>query len=143
MKVILLCASIETELEQNLNNGIPKALLPLNSISMLDHWYTAFTSQREKASTSIYIVSSGLHYKYFERWATSKGIPVKQVINNGITSKKNRLGASRDLVKGLIRAGLTSTSSSEEEEEKRCMEEDVLVVGGESIFYQGFGTSSR
>ena len=46
------------------------------------------------------------------------------MVNNGTTTKNGRLGAARDLLKGLTRARVTN--------------EDVLVFGGENIFYEGF-----
>lgn len=45
-------------------------------------------------------------------------------MNNGTTTKRGRLGAARDLLKGITRAKAT--------------DRDILVFGGENIFYEGF-----
>ena len=130
MIAVILVASIESELVREIGSrpelshlrGLPKALLPLAGKSILDHWWFAIRGRR--SITEVYIVTNGAKYKAYERWATSKGLPVRNVVNNGTTTKEGRLGAARDLLKGLTRAKAT--------------DEDVLVFGGENIFYEGF-----
>ena len=63
--------------------------------------------------------------QHFERWATAHGLPVENVINDGITDETRSLGAARDLQLGLQRASCAKN-------------EDVLVVAGDSMFYKEF-----
>ena len=90
----------------------------------LTHTHNTVAIRGRRSITKIYIVTNGAKYKAYERWATSKGLPVRNVVNNGTTTKEGRLGAARDLLKGLTRAKAT--------------DEDLLVFGGENIFYEGF-----
>eukprot|EP00939_MAST-03C_sp_MAST-3C-sp1_P003404 g3404.t1 len=141
MIVIILVASIDTELERAIGSDpkystststskIPKALLPIykDTTTMLDLWWDAFRLVTTPIS-NIYLVSSGKNYKFFERFATAKGLPISHVVNNGITTSNERLGAARDLLKGLIRAS---------SQQGGIIDEDVAVIGGEAAFYEGF-----
>ena len=82
--VIVLAAAVDTRLEQEIQQsddpeisklrGLPKALCPLGEegISILAHWYQIIQQNRD--ISQMFIVSSAAKYKYFERWATSKGV---------------------------------------------------------------------
>ena len=87
---------------------------------MIDHWMDAISRRREV--TEIFVVTAGRKYKHFERWATSHGLPVRNVVNNGTTTAQGRLGAARDLLLGLTRAA--------------GFDEDTLVLGGEALFFR-------
>jgi glucuronokinase len=95
MICIILVATVDSALELDLAgsnitdgpafaNGAPKALLHVAGVSMLDHWWGIVTKQR--SISQIYLVSSAAKYKHFERWATARGLPVANVINDGVTS---------------------------------------------------------
>jgi hypothetical protein len=74
----------------------------VNETSILDHWNQAIIRQRE--IESIYIVSSGAKFKHFERWASSHGIPVNHVVNNGVCDASLSRGAASDMLLGMKRS---------------------------------------
>ena len=149
---IILCGSLETKLEQEIASldpdhelgplaGVPRALLPINGVSILDRWLHIL---REKQSVSeIFLVSNGLRYKYFERWATGHGLGVDHVVNNGCTRASASLGAVNDLRLGLERAKFLgsyacATASSSSSVKEAVGGRDVLVVGADHLFHCGF-----
>ena len=105
--VIVLAAAVDTRLEQEIQQsddpeisklrGLPKALCPLgeDGRSILAHWYQIIQQNRD--ISQMFIVSSAAKYKYFERWATSKGVRTECIINNGVTRSQNRIGSARRL----------------------------------------------
>ena len=73
------------------------------------------------------IVCNSLKYKHFERWAMNKGLPVSNVINNGVTSRQSALGAAADLVAALKRIALRSKfAKSEKQRRERSLSSDLL-----------------
>jgi len=141
MICIILCGSLETKLEQEIAaldpdtelsglTGVPRALLPINGVSILDRWLTIL---REKQRVSEYfLVSNGLKYKYFERWATGHGFDVDHVVNNGCTDSRLSLGAVNDLLLGMKRAKCLG----------HRLDKDVMVVGADHLFHCGFSLDS-
>jgi len=89
--------------------GLPKALLPVASKPMLDHWWEYISQNR--SISELFIVSNALKYKHFERWATARGISISRVVNSGATSQSTSRGVLRDvelLCDGLNRSLATS-----------------------------------
>eukprot|EP00944_MAST-04C_sp_MAST-4C-sp1_P014595 g14595.t1 len=137
--VIVLAAAVDTRLEQEIQQsddpeisklrGLPKALCPLgeDGRSILAHWYQIIQQNRD--ISQMFIVSSAAKYKYFERWATSKGVRTECIINNGVTRSQNRIGSARDLQLGLNRAKQVLGNLSKM---------NVMVIAGDSIFYKNF-----
>ncbi|KAH8073211.1 glucuronokinase [Aureococcus anophagefferens] len=117
---VILVASVDTCLEGELLDagaeyshlhGLPKALLPI-------------TGGQARA---------GLLFKHFERWATSRGIPASKVINDGSTMRCTSLGAARDLLLALTRAGSFGDKG---------LDQDVMVIAGDSLFHRDFDLHS-
>merc|ERR1719247_1637364 len=123
-------SQVEQDIEQLGGDlvGVPKALLPVAGQPMLDHWW-GYISQNRSIS-DIFVVCNALKYKHFERWATSKGIPMSRVVNNGATDTKHSRGVLRDVVSGLQRARHTLGNSIEGR--------DVIVFAGDTLFFKDF-----
>jgi glucuronokinase len=134
---IVLVAGLDSPLEREVLerpdlahlHGLHRALLPVEGTTILDHWNTAIIAQREIQST--YVVSSGAKFKQFERWATSNGIPVDHVVNNGVCDPSMQRGAVLDMLLGMKRALRHSPSSS-----------TFLIIGGDNLFNAGFDLGS-
>lgn len=47
--------------------------------------------------SQVYLVTNADKYKHYERWATARGFPRENVINDGTTSNTGGLGALADL----------------------------------------------
>ena len=113
--------------------GIPKALFPVGDLGkpILAHLLDTIEKRSNGNVTRVFVVTSAAKYKYFERFATSRGIGVEFVVNNGVTTPECMLGSARDLQLGLKRA-------------KRVLgmqlfsEQDIMVVAGDSLFYKTF-----
>lgn len=138
---IVLVAGVDSQVEREILeredlehlHGLPRALLPVNETSILDHWNQAIIRQRE--IESIYIVSSGAKFKHFERWASSHGIPVNHVVNNGVCDASLSRGAASDMLLGMKRSLQHQGGSS------ASANTSFLVLGGDTLFYQGFDLS--
>lgn len=140
MICVILVAAIRSRLTQELEesddprrlHGLPRSLLPVDAAgtSLLDHWWEIIS--QERAITQVYIVTNAVHYKHFERWATARGLPVENVVNNGCTDEGQAMGAASDLLLGLRRAQGGSGSSNPQ------AREPALVIAGDSIFYKEF-----
>lgn len=69
MIAIILVASVETELERTIASrsdmselkGLPKALLPLGTQCILDHWWDTIRARRDVES--VFLVTCGARYK--------------------------------------------------------------------------------
>jgi len=130
MLCVLLAAGVGNSLESELVHdeqlrGIPRALLPVGGRPMLSWWLHSLMASRE--ILSVYLVCSAASYKHFERWATAVGLPVHNVVNNGVSSPENAMGAGRDLALALRRARSDGVASRE-----------ALVIAGDSLFFKEF-----
>lgn len=104
--------------------GQPKGLLPVGGIPLLDHWVRSF---RECGRIGpITVVTNEFFYRLFAEWAVSRGLGRECVINDGTTSNDTRLGACRDLQLAL------------EQRADVIGDRDVLVVAGDTLFFQDF-----
>ena len=130
---VVLVASVDSQLEQEIKEagseyqhlaGLPKALLPVSGGKrVLDYWWTAIESQRQ--ISDVYLVTNAKSFKHFERWATARGLPSQNVVNDGTTTRASSLGAARDLLLALNRCGYNN-------------DRDVVVVAGDSLFHREF-----
>ena len=130
---VVLVASVDSQLEQEILDagseyqhlaGLPKALLPVSGGKrVLDYWWTAIESQRQ--ISDVYLVTNAKSFKHFERWATARGLPSQNVVNDGTTTRASSLGAARDLLLALNRCGYNN-------------DRDVVVVAGDSLFHREF-----
>jgi hypothetical protein len=100
MICIILAAGVGSRLETELESdeslrGLPRALLPVNGKPLLDYWWASLSKTRE--ISSIYVVTSAAKYKHFERWGSARGLPLRNLINTGATSRETQQGAAKDL----------------------------------------------
>ncbi|EDQ91895.1 uncharacterized protein MONBRDRAFT_14509 [Monosiga brevicollis MX1] len=129
MKCIILVAGHATRLERELCEqggtfrhlrNIPKALLPgPDGQALLDQWWKAVSSARQHFS-DVFLVTNAAKYKNYERWATARGFPRQNIINDGTTSGTGGIGAVADL-----RLALRS----------KRIDEDIMVVSGDMLFH--------
>ncbi|KAF7655124.1 hypothetical protein LDENG_00060490 [Lucifuga dentata] len=97
--------------------GVPKALLPgIGGKKILDFWWE--TVNMRQLFTDVYLVTNADKYKHYERWATASGFPVENVVNDGSTTLKDRLGAVADLE-------LVTRS--------RKLQDDIMVIAGDML----------
>ena len=73
-------------------------------------------------------VTNAKAFKHFERWSTSRGIPARNVVNDGTTTRGTSLGAARDLRLALSRVDYFEGGS----------DRDVVVIAGDSLFHREF-----
>ncbi|KAI9470594.1 MAG: nucleotide-diphospho-sugar transferase [Benjaminiella poitrasii] len=133
VKVLILGAGYGTRLQRDLNAsenykhllGVPKALLPLgNQDALITHWIKLFESHGFSLQNDIYVVTNGQCYKSFKIWAAAHGIPLDHIANDGTLTNETRLGAVPDIMFGINTFGIGK--------------EDVLVVGGDTLFLHDF-----
>ncbi|KAI8640869.1 nucleotide-diphospho-sugar transferase [Parasitella parasitica] len=133
VKVLILGAGYGTRLQRDLKAssdynhllGVPKALLPLgNKDALITHWVELFESHNISAQNDIYAVTNGQCYEAFKRWALAHGIPADHIVSDGTSTNETRLGAVPDIMFGIKEFGL--------------LEQDVLVVGGDTLFLHDF-----
>ena len=134
---VILVASVDSQLEAEIVDagaeyshlhGLPKALLPITGGKrVLDYWWAAIEGQRQ--ISDVYLVTNAKQFKHFERWATSRGIPVSHVINDGSTMRSTSLGAAKDLTLALTRSGYFGGLREQQ---------DVMVIAGDSLFHRDF-----
>lgn len=106
--------------------GQPKGLLPVGGVPLLDHWLRAFRATANRVGPVV-VVTNELFYGKFAEWAVSRGLGREAVVNDGTTTNDERLGACGDLALALReRAALIG-------------DRDVIVVAGDTLFFQDFG----
>ena len=140
MLAIILVSSVDSQLEAEILeggpefrhlHGLPKALLPITGGKrVLDYWWGAIEGLR--TINDVMLVTNAKCFKHFERWATARGIPVKNVVNDGSTMRSTSLGAARDLLLGLRRADWFQADSETRKQS------DVMVIAGDSLFHREF-----
>eukprot|EP00039_Didymoeca_costata_P022849 m.5353 g.5353 ORF g.5353 m.5353 type:complete len:619 (+) comp3281_c0_seq1:104-1960(+) len=135
MKCVILVAGHQTRLEDEVRTdssgrykhlvGVPKALFPVISPggkregrTLLDSWWEAI--RLTNAFEKVYLVTNADKYKHYERWATSRGFPRENVINDGTTANTGGLGAVADFELALRCKGIDTG--------------DVMVVSGDMLF---------
>ncbi|CEP08506.1 hypothetical protein [Parasitella parasitica] len=133
VKVLILGAGYGTRLQRDLTTsseykhllGVPKALLPLgDKDALITHWIELFESHNISVENDIYVVSNGHCYEAFKKWASAHGISKDHIVSDGTITNETRLGAVPDIMFGIKEFGL--------------LDEDVLVVGGDTLFLHDF-----
>uniref|UniRef100_A0A0G4IG27 Uncharacterized protein n=1 Tax=Chromera velia CCMP2878 TaxID=1169474 RepID=A0A0G4IG27_9ALVE len=106
---------------------VPRGLLPVAGKSFLDHWWDCISRVRE--ISEVFVVTNGLNYKPIERWAISRGIPVRNVVNNGAsgTNPQRGGGSARDLTLAINRASASGKGDM-----------DILAIAADSLFMHEF-----
>ncbi|BFH64060.1 nucleotidyltransferase family protein [Paenibacillus azoreducens] len=117
MKALILAAGYATRLYP-LTRNLPKSLLPLGDLTVLD---LIIRKMEDVASiTEIIIVSNAKFYAAFGKWMESRSFKkTVKIINDGSTSEQNRLGAIGDIGFAIESEGI---------------DEDLLVCAGDNVF---------
>lgn len=121
MKAIILAAGYGTRLYP-LTKVYAKPLLPVAGKPLLE--YLLDKIKPVKQIDQIQIVVNEKFFQDFEKWKDELDFPkMIELVNDGTTSNKERLGAIRDLWLVL---------------EQKSILEDILVLGGDNIFLFSF-----
>ena len=124
MKLVVLAAGFASRLHP-LTLTQPKSLLEVAGKPILDR--LSENLETIDAIDRIFIVSNQKFAAHFTRWADAKAEPLRKritIVNDGSTSKADRLGAIGDLA-FVIR--------------ERRVHDDVIVVAGDNLFSQPLG----
>ena len=133
MKALILAAGFGTRLNKDIKEddsgdynhliGVPKPLVPISEAypHLIDYWVKMIESCEE--IDQIYVVTNGWNYHHFKTWAENKGFPLENIVNDGSSSNESRLGAIADIALVV---------------EKKKIKDDLLVVGGDTLFYPSF-----
>ncbi|XP_071977060.1 choline-phosphate cytidylyltransferase-like isoform X2 [Engystomops pustulosus] len=129
MKAVILAAGYGTRFLKDLQNindqtlkdliGTPKSLLPIGGFPLISYWIEALKTVLEPKD--IYIVTNEMYYSKFEKW--KKNYPFVTVINDGTSTNEGRLGAMSCLQLVI---------------EKFEIDENTIVIGGDTLFYEDF-----
>ncbi len=114
MKVLVLAAGYAVRLYP-LTKNQPKPLLEVGGKPLLDHLMTKIHELPNV--DEIIVVSNHKFYEHFKEWAdkTESKIPIR-VVNDGSTSKDDKLGAIKDMLFGM-----------------KDIDDEVLVIAGDNI----------
>lgn len=127
--VLILGAGYGTRLQRDLKAspehahllGIPKALLPLGGRdALITHWLDLFRDH----GIDVYVVTNAACYDLFVAWAQRHNLPTDHIVSDGTLTNETRLGAVPDIAFGIHHFKLE--------------QEDVLVVGGDTLFLKDF-----
>ena len=113
MKVIILAAGFARRLLP-ITQDKPKSLLEISGRSVIDYLFEKIKEIR--GVSEIIIITNNLFYNNFSKWAEGKDI---KVINDGISSWSERLGAVGDLFFTI---------------QKENINEDIIVFSSDIIF---------
>ncbi|XP_075173863.1 tRNA N6-adenosine threonylcarbamoyltransferase, mitochondrial isoform X7 [Anomaloglossus baeobatrachus] len=129
MKAIILAAGYGTRLlkdlqsvnEQKLQDliGIPKPLLPVRGFPLISYWIEALKAGQDPKD--VFIVTNEMYYGKFKEWA--KNYPSVAVISDGTSTNEERLGAVSCLQLII---------------ETFKIEDSIMVIGGDTLFYEDF-----
>uniref|UniRef100_A0A8C5QAU8 Nucleotidyl transferase domain-containing protein n=1 Tax=Leptobrachium leishanense TaxID=445787 RepID=A0A8C5QAU8_9ANUR len=128
MKAVILAAGYGTRFLRDLqkeNNqvyrhlfGIPKPLLPVGRLPLISYWVEALEAREV---SEIIVVTNKYYYDRFKVWA--ENYPSVILITDGTSSNEDRLGAVSCLQLAI---------------EKLKVNDHVLVIGGDTLFYEDF-----
>ena len=124
MKLVVLAAGYASRLHP-LTLTQPKSLLEVAGKPILDR--LSENLEAIDAIDRIFVVSNQKFATHFTRWADAKAKPLRKriiVVNDGSTSKADRLGAIGDLAFVI---------------QERHVYDDVIVVAGDNLFSQPLG----
>ncbi|XP_053554578.1 UTP--glucose-1-phosphate uridylyltransferase-like [Bombina bombina] len=129
MKAIILAAGYGTRLLQDLQKdsneklkhliGIPKPLLPVGQLPLISYWVKALKETDD--ILDIFVITNALYYSKFEEWA--QNCSSVTVINDGTSSNEGRLGAVSCLQLVIDNFNVN---------------DDVIVIGGDTLFFEDF-----
>ncbi|XP_040213080.1 bifunctional protein GlmU-like isoform X1 [Rana temporaria] len=129
MKVVILAAGYGTRLLKDLQEakeeqytklaGVPKPLLPIGKVPLISYWVEALKSRED--TENIFVVTNELYYSKFKEWA--ENYPCVKVINDGTSTNEERLGAVSCLQLVI---------------ERFRIDDHVIVIGGDTLFYEDF-----
>ena len=77
--------------------GLPKALLPVRGLPLLDHWLYLFRHKTQGVVDTVLVITNEVFFLQLSEWARERGIPDANVVSNGTCSNDSRLGACADL----------------------------------------------
>ena len=77
--------------------GLPKALLPVGGVPLLDHWLYLFRHKTQDVIDTVLVITNDVFFLPLSEWARERGIPDANVVSNGTCSNDSRLGACADL----------------------------------------------
>ena len=115
MKTIILAAGYSTRLYP-LTLNFPKALLPIQGTEIIKYMLDDLI--KTPGIDEITLVTNHRYFPLFQTW-TKTYFPAIEVIDNGTTSKENRLGAIGDLQFVL---------------DKKKWNDDILVLPSDTLF---------
>ena len=124
MKLVVLAAGFASRLHP-LTLTQPKSLLEVAGKPILDR--LSENLEAIDAIDRIFVVSNQKFAAHFTRWADAKAEPLRKriiIVNDGSTSKADRLGAIGDLAFVI---------------QERRVYDDVIVVAGDNLFSQPLG----
>jgi glucose-1-phosphate thymidylyltransferase len=117
MDVIVLAAGYGTRLYP-LTKSTPKPLLLVRGKTILDHIFSKLS--RVSGIKRVFVVSNETFFKNFSIWAKSNEFSFElKIINDGVTSNEERLGAIGDINFVL---------------KKEKIDGPLLVIGGDNLF---------
>ncbi|XP_075036130.1 uncharacterized protein LOC142097834 isoform X3 [Mixophyes fleayi] len=129
MKVIILAAGYGTRLLKDLQNanqerfahliGVPKPLLSIGGLPLISYWIEALGAQED--TKDIFIVTNDIYYNKFKEWM--ENYPSVTIISDGTSNNEERLGAVSCLQLVI---------------EKFRIDDHIMVIGGDTIFYEDF-----
>ncbi|XP_077304818.1 uncharacterized protein LOC143924395 isoform X2 [Lithobates pipiens] len=129
IKVVILAAGYGTRLLKDLQEakeeqytklaGVPKPLLPIGKVPLISYWVEALKSRED--TENIFVVTNELYYSKFKEWA--ENYPCVKVINDGTSTNEERLGAVSCLQLVI---------------ERFRIDDHVIVIGGDTLFYEDF-----
>lgn len=126
MKVIILAADYDARFYP-LTKDIAKPLLPIRGKPVIE--YTLNKVQLLEEAEEVFIVANDHFFKHYEKWLDNFPcrIPVK-LINNGLKTRKDSLGAVGDLSLAI---------------ESQKLDDDLLIIGGDNLFSFSLGEFIR
>nr|XP_023670601.1 mannose-1-phosphate guanyltransferase-like [Paramormyrops kingsleyae] len=129
MKAVILAAGYGTRLQRDIENdttgkfqhliGIPKPLLPIGHAALISHWIKALNESG--CVDAIVVVTNSLYYNTFEDWRGN--FPNVKILSDGTENNEERLGAVSCLQLAIKHFKI---------------EDDVLVIGGDTLFKEDF-----
>lgn len=150
MKVIILAAGYGTRMQKDIADqersnpdgyqqykhllGIPKPLLPLSQLPLIDYWIQSIDCLNQKLQKTliskerdVFVVTNNVFYPQFQEWCQKSHFPLENVLNDGTGSNNDRLGAIAD-----IQFAISHYRREQQEEE------DLMIIGGDTLFSDCF-----
>ncbi|XP_063286211.1 uncharacterized protein LOC134571656 isoform X2 [Pelobates fuscus] len=128
MKAVILAAGYGTRLLRDLHTdkneqfrhliGIPKPLLPIGECPLISYWVDALEGTE---ISDVIVVTNDYYHNTFKEWAQKyKSVTL---ISDGSSSNEDRLGAVSCLQLAI---------------DKLKVNDHILVIGGDTLFYEDF-----